>query len=63
MGKSRKKRVLGILRLTVLNGVFLLLCLVALVPVPLCAHPLVQRQQRSTLLTVFLLAHPAHLEN
>ena len=33
MGKSRKKRVLGILRLTVLNGVFLLLCLVALVPV------------------------------
>ena len=30
MGKSRKKRVLGILRLTVLNGVFLLLCLVAL---------------------------------
>ena len=33
MDKNRKKRTLGILRLTVLNGVFLLLCLVALVPV------------------------------
>ena len=33
MDKNRKKRTLGILRLTVLNGAFLLLCLVALVPV------------------------------
>ena len=29
MDKNRKKRTLGILRLTVLNGAFLLLCLVA----------------------------------
>ena len=33
MDKNRIKRTLGILRLTVLNGAFLLLCLVALVPV------------------------------